>query len=153
MSGNPGYTLSEEHLRKMYAQARAEFPKECCGYIQGSSEGLVVVACTNYQDRMHAMDPETYPRTSERAYTIQSKDLLKLSHSFESEFPAKVIYHSHPRVGAYFSDEDVAAANAAGWPVDYLVIDAQEDGVHGSVLYRRDGDTYVEIARYPGLAT
>jgi len=150
MSGD-GSNLSDNLLRTLYEHARAEFPKECCGYLQDSPEGLVAVTCTNYQDKLHALDPETYPRTSERGYQIYGKQLIAMSKSLDSEFPVRIVYHSHPRVGAYFSDEDAAAANAAGWPVDYLVIDAQEHEIREAVLFRRDGDSYREINRYRGL--
>ena len=53
-------------------------------------------------------------------------------------------------MGAYFSEEDTRAAIAAGYPVDYLVVDAQDDEIKGAVLFRRNGDVYEEIARYPG---
>ncbi len=152
MSGDPGYTISDSVLETIYRQARAEFPKECCGYLRQGVDGLVAVTCTNYQDKLHALDPETYPRTAERGYQIYGKQLIAMSRSLDSDSPARVIYHSHPRVGAYFSDEDAAAASAAGWPVDYLVIDAQDDEIRGAVLFRRAGESYVEIARYPGLA-
>jgi [CysO sulfur-carrier protein]-S-L-cysteine hydrolase len=149
MSGDPS-TLSAEHLEAIYRQARAEFPRECCGYILGQNEDTELVACENRQDKLHAIDPEANPRTSENGYNIGGKELLRLVRSFDGDRPATIIYHSHPRVGAYFSDEDTAAALAAGYPVDYLVVDVQDDRVREAKLFRRNGDTYVEIARYEG---
>lgn len=138
-------------LERMYAQARASFPKECCGFLIGSGETAELVECDNWQDRYHAVDPETYPRTAENGYTFGAKDLRRLADSLDSSQPATVVYHSHPRVGAYFSEEDTRAANSAGWPVDYLVIDCQDDGVREAVLFRRDGaGGFPEVARYPG---
>lgn len=148
MSGEP--TVSAEHLHEIYAQARAEFPKECCGYILGTGESAKLVQCSNRQDQLHALDPEAHPRTAENAYNIGGRELLDLVRSFESDTPVSIIYHSHPRVGAYFSEEDTNAAIAAGYPVDYLVIDAQEDEIVEAVLFRREGDTFVKIATLPG---
>lgn len=140
-------------LEAIYRHARATFPKECCGFVIGSGEAAELVECENWQDRYHAVDPETYPRTAETAYTFGGKDLRRLAESLDSDRPATIVYHSHPRVGAYFSAEDSKAALSAGWPVDYLVVDCQEDGVPVAVLFRkREGlDEYVEVARYPGL--
>ncbi len=146
----PAPAIPRPILDRIYAQARAEFPKECCGYLVGHGADTRLVPCTNRQDALHAMDPTAYPRTAETAYNIAGKELLALVRSFDSPHPATVIYHSHPRVGAYFSQEDTRAALAAGYPVDYLVVDVQDDGVREAVLFRRQGDTFVQVARYDG---
>lgn len=148
------FTLPDELLQRIYAQARAEFPSECCGYLKGRGTAARLFACKNFMDRLHALDPETYPRTSANGYNFGGRELMDFTRSFEGDDPATVVYHSHPRVGAYFSAEDEAAALSAGYPVDYLVVDAQDDGVRGAVLFRRVRDAgpgaYVEVARYPG---
>jgi [CysO sulfur-carrier protein]-S-L-cysteine hydrolase len=143
-------TISLEHLQAIYRQARAEFPRECCGYILGRGDEAELVACENRQDKLHAIDPEANPRTAENGYNIGGKELLRLVRSFDGERPATIIYHSHPRVGAYFSAEDTNAALAAGYPVDYLVVDVQDDCVREAKLFRRSGDAYLEIARFDG---
>lgn len=143
-------TIAMDHLEAIYRQAREEFPKECCGYILGEGDDAVLVECKNRQDQLHALDPAEHPRTAENGYNIGGKELLTLVRSFDSDQPARVIYHSHPRVGAYFSEEDTRAAIAAGYPVDYLVVDVQDDGVREAILFRREGDRYVPIASFPG---
>lgn len=148
MSGD-GF-VSREHLLAIYAHARAEFPKECCGYILGTGEAAKLVACENRQDKLHALDPEAHPRTAENGYNIGGRQLLDLVRSFESDAPATIIYHSHPKVGAYFSEEDTRAALGAGYPVDYLVVDVQENEIVEAVLFRKDGERYVEIERFEG---
>jgi proteasome lid subunit RPN8/RPN11 len=145
-----GDAIPRPILARIYQQARQEFPRECCGYLRGHGSALELVACQNRQDQLHALDPIAHPRTAENGYNIGGRELLELVRSFESERPASIIYHSHPRVGAYFSEEDTRAALSAGYPVDYLVVDVQDHGVAGAVLFRRDGDRYVEIERYPG---
>ncbi len=142
-------------LAAIYAQARAEFPNECCGYLRGRGEDSRQHACTNYQDRFHALDPVANPRTAANGYQFGGRQQLEFATSFDSGDPATVIYHSHPRVGAYFSAEDEAAAVAAGWVVDYLVVDVQEDGVREAVLFRRDPEAtssprFVAVATFPG---
>ena len=143
-------SLLQAHLDAIYAQARAEFPKECCGYVFGRGDAARVVTCKNRQDQLHALDPQEHPRTAENGYNIGGRELLNLTRSFESDDPVTIIYHSHPRVGAYFSEEDTNAAIAAGYPVDYLVIDAQDDHIKEAVLFRRDGEGFVEIERFDG---
>ncbi|EDM74326.1 hypothetical protein PPSIR1_11883 [Plesiocystis pacifica SIR-1] len=144
--------IRPEHLASIYRHAQATFPKECCGFILGASGDAPaqLVECENWQDKYHAVDPETFPRTAERAYMFGAKDTRRLADSFDGETPATIIYHSHPRVGAYFSEEDTRAALSAGWAVDYLVVDCQEDHVAGAVLFRREGQAFVEVARFPG---
>lgn len=151
MSGDEN--LPRPLLEAIYRHARATFPKECCGFVLGRGAEAELVECENWQDRYHAIDPETYPRTAETAYTFGGKDLRRLAESLDSQRPATIVYHSHPRVGAYFSAEDTRAALAAGWPVDYLVVDCQEDGVPVAILYRKhsDRDEYVEVARFAGM--
>ena len=160
MSGEPATTsgpgteldIDSALLEAIYRQARSEFPKECCGFILGRGAEAELVQCQNQQDRYHAVDPETYPRTAETAYTFGFKDLRRFNDSLETDKPATIIYHSHPRVGAYFSDEDTRAALSAGWAVDYLVVDVQDDTIREALLFRKhaDEDRYVEIARFPG---
>jgi len=142
--------IRPEHLRAIYAQAREEFPRECCGYLAGDGDAAEVVRCTNVADKLHALDPELYPRTAENGYSIHGRELITLMESFDSPRPARIIYHSHPRVGAYFSEEDTRSALATEWPVDYLVIDAQEDEIKEAILFRRQGDRYEQIARFDG---
>jgi proteasome lid subunit RPN8/RPN11 len=157
MSGESGEPLPEipaAVLAGIYRHARAEFPNECCGFVLGQGESAELVPCENVQDRYHAVDPETYPRTAATAYTFGGKDLRRLAASLDSDTPATIVYHSHPRVGAYFSAQDASAASSAGWPVDYLVVDCQEHEVREARLYRgrehAEQVEYVEIARYPG---
>jgi len=149
MSGEPS-RIGDEHLLAIYRQARAEFPRECCGYILGEGDRAELVACVNWQDRLHALDPELYPRTSENGYQIGGKEQIRLIHSLDGPHPARIVYHSHPRVGAYFSEEDTRAAIAAGLAVDYLVVDVQEHAVVEAVLFRQNGDCFEPIARFPG---
>jgi proteasome lid subunit RPN8/RPN11 len=157
MSGEPPGEpagLSPEHLAAIYRHARAEFPNECCGYVLGAGDSAELVVCENWQDRYHAVDPETFPRSSANAYMFGAKDTRRLADSLDSERPATIVYHSHPRVGAYFSEEDARAAKSAGWPVDYLVVDCQDEHVRGALLFRYDAkrDEYLEVARFAGAA-
>ena len=148
----PEPAVGRSQLEAIYRQARAEFPNECCGFLIGRGEHAQLVQCENWQDRYHAVDPETFPRTAQSAYMFGARDARRLAESLDSDRPATIIYHSHPRVGAYFSAEDTRAAISAGWPVDYLVVDCQEHEIREALLFRKrpDADEYVQIARFPG---
>jgi proteasome lid subunit RPN8/RPN11 len=122
----------------IYEHARAWFPKECCGLLVSGSAGGRAVLAENLQDRYHALDPETYPRTAEKAYLLDPRLVAKVE--AEGDTLAAIV-HSHCRVGAYFSDKDQEDARSPFddgplYPgVDYVVVDAQEDGVAGHKVF------------------
>jgi proteasome lid subunit RPN8/RPN11 len=155
---DPSLEIPRAILEQIYAQARAEFPNECCGYLRGRGEATTLVRCTNYQDRLHAVDPETYPRTAANGYNFGGREQIAFIKSLDGDDPPTIVYHSHPRVGAYFSAEDETAALSAGLPVDYLVVDVQDDRVVEAVLFRKPADVpagspaYLAVARFPGDA-
>ena len=155
-------TLAADVLADIYAHARATYPEECCGFLLGPYDQPVVDEvhrCVNEQNRYHALDPERFPRTAREAYFLGGKDLRFLLNSHSSPRPVKIIYHSHPDVGAYFSAEDTRAAlgrepDATAepqYPVDHIVIDAQADHIGGAKLFRwhPPTQTFVQVDAYP----
>jgi proteasome lid subunit RPN8/RPN11 len=148
--------LTPEALEEIYAHARAEYPRECCGVVFGPREtdrAERVRRCVNIQDRLHAEDPAQHPRDARTAYQLEAAELFALDKSLRGPSPAKVIYHSHVEVGAYFSDTDQAAARMGdepAYPVDYVVVDVKADGTHGAAQFAWDEArrTYVEVHRY-----
>jgi proteasome lid subunit RPN8/RPN11 len=152
----PRPTLTPEALAAMYAHARRDYPKECCGIVygpKGSSVADNAVACANIQDRLHAEDPVRFDRDARTAYNLDAPDLFKLQKSLRGDTPAKIIYHSHVNVGAYFSATDQAAALFDGepsYPVEYVVIDVQSDGARTAVQFAwsPEARSFVEVARY-----
>lgn len=145
-------------LAEMYAHARRDYPNECCGVVfgpKGAPAADRAVACANTQNDLHAIDPAANPRDARTAYNLGAGDLFKLSKSLRGDEPAKIIYHSHVDVGAYFSDTDQAAAQMDGepsYPVEYVVIDVRADAVGGAAQFAWDATQrrYLEIGRYPG---
>ncbi|MCG5055698.1 MAG: Mov34/MPN/PAD-1 family protein [Myxococcales bacterium] len=154
MSKHP--TITPEALALLYAHARRDYPKECCGIVFGPKDSDLATraqACRNIQDELHAEDPAQFPRDARTAYNFDAGDIFKLQKSLRGDEPAKIIYHSHANVGAYFSDTDQAAARMGdepAYPVEYLVIDAQAHGVEGAVQFAWDAEakSYVEVKRY-----
>jgi proteasome lid subunit RPN8/RPN11 len=152
----PHPLVSDEALAAIYAHAQREYPRECCGIIHGPRDVAVAdraVPCPNIQDQLHAGDPVRNPRDARTAYNLDAPDLFRLQKSLRGDTPAKIVYHSHVNVGAYFSDTDQAAAQLDGepsYPVEYVVIDIQADGARGAAQFCWDPDQkrYVEVGRY-----
>jgi proteasome lid subunit RPN8/RPN11 len=72
----------------------------------------------NIQNKLHALDPVTYPRTAVIAYAMDPKELEQAIAEAESGGARlKAFYHSHPNHDAYFSDEDKAFASPFGEPI------------------------------------
>jgi proteasome lid subunit RPN8/RPN11 len=148
--------LSPDALAEIYAHARREYPRECCGIVFGprdSDLAAQVRPCVNVQDQLHAADPAEHPRDATTAYHLGDKDLLGLAKSLRGDAPARIIYHSHVNVGAYFSDTDQAAAmmgDEPAFPVEYVVVDVKADGAHGAAQFAWDEGhrRFVEIRRY-----
>jgi adenylyltransferase/sulfurtransferase len=109
--------------------------------------------CRNIQDDLHAEDPVSYPRDATTAYNLDAPDRFALQKSLRGDRPAKIVYHSHVNVGAYFSPTDQEAAVFDGeptYPVEYVVIDVRADGSKGAAQFAWDERqrTYVEVDRY-----
>ena len=51
------------------------FPEECCGVILDRGGSDEVQRLANIQNRLHALDPRTYPRDATIAYAINPRDL------------------------------------------------------------------------------
>jgi proteasome lid subunit RPN8/RPN11 len=156
MSAPAHPTVSARVLDEIYAHARREHPNECCGIIYGAKDTADAdrpVAYANVQNQRHAEDPARYPRDARTAYNFDTRDLLTMQKSLRGDQPAKIIYHSHVEVGAYFSAEDKAAAlcdDVPWFPVEYIVIDVHADGVRGATQFAWDPERkdFIAVQRY-----
>jgi len=106
------------------------YPSESCGFVFGPADQPAFLDSLqreeNEADKYHALDPVTFPRTSNTYFKINE---LRAARTFEQGEekgrPVKVIYHSHCDAGAYFSDEDAATFANGGqlmWPCAYIVV-------------------------------
>lgn len=122
--------ITRQALEAVYAHARAEYPRECCGFLAGPASDPPrldeAIPEVNEADRYHRLDPRRFPRTSHTYFKIHE---LRAARAFErgqaQGRPIKVIYHSHCDAGAYFSAEDAATFAAHGtltWPCAFLVV-------------------------------
>lgn len=109
--------LSETVLATIAEHALETYPEECCGVILGGDGGEELHRLENIQNRLHATDPETFPRDARTAYTLDPKELEAVLEQAERRGLAfKALYHSHPDHDAYFSAEDKACATPFGEP-------------------------------------
>jgi proteasome lid subunit RPN8/RPN11 len=146
-----GITIRRDVAERVDAEARAAFARdeESCGLLVGpAAEPLVVdaiVPMENRANKLHKLDPETYPRTGRMYFDI---DPMKFDREVKARAaagrPVKVLYHSHLDVGAYFSDTDAQAATAGGdapsYDLAYLVTSVRAGVVDDRKLFVWDAD-------------
>jgi [CysO sulfur-carrier protein]-S-L-cysteine hydrolase len=141
-----GVVVDKGVLERVFDEARAAYAKdeESCGLLLGpAGDGLRVdeiVPMENRANKLHALDPETYPRTGRMYFDIDPMKFARAVREGEaSERPVKVLYHSHLDVGAYFSDTDAAAATAGGdaptYGLAYLVTSVRQGVVDAHKLF------------------
>lgn len=110
-------TLSVETWQAISRHAEEAFPEECCGVVITDGNFERVQRLENIQNKLHNLDPETYPRTAVIAYAMDPKELeLVIDNATRNGARLKAFYHSHPDHEAYFSDEDKAFASPFGEP-------------------------------------
>ena len=137
--------ISAALLERIDEEARAAYArdKESCGLLVGPAGDTVVdelVPMVNRANKLHALDPETYPRTGRMYFDI---DPMKFERSVRegegSGRPVKVLYHSHLDVGAYFSETDAQAATMGGdapsYDLAYLVTSVRDGVVDDRKLF------------------
>jgi len=115
----------------MAERAEADYPDETCGFVFSSGDNLLVVPMENIQNRLHAEDPVTHPRTARTAYYFDPREMMRILEDHESRgLPLRAIYHSHPDHDSYFSETDSEAAAPFGEPtypgVVHLVLSVRE---------------------------
>ena len=67
--------LSQKALEEIGQHAQEAFPEECCGVILTDGAVDQVHRLKNIQNQLHALDPQTYPRTATIAYAMDYKEL------------------------------------------------------------------------------
>lgn len=136
-------TIPDDFLKKCYALGIEAYPDEACGILSGPQKDPATLdgfhAMENTLGKLHALDPERYPRTPREGYVLDPRAYMKLERSLEENNQAiRVVYHSHVDVGAYFSAEDKKQATFNGQPVlpgiYYLVCGIKENGPDGAIV-------------------
>src|SRR5262245_2074752 len=108
-------SLSEKELEEIAQHDQETFPVEYFGVIYHDRASDRVHRLKNIQNQLHALDPQTYPRTATIAYAMDYKELeLVIDAAERNGARLKAFYHSHPNHDAYFSNEDKAFASPFG---------------------------------------
>jgi len=135
--------IPENILAQCHIHGVEAYPEETCGFIVGNREDQdsleTVLPMRNIMNELHEEDPEQYPRTARDGYMIDPREQMILERSLKKEGKEiKVIYHSHPDVGAYFSEKDKEDAmwnGKARYPgVTFLVCATTKGKPDGAIL-------------------
>ena len=117
MDAPRGVLLTPETWNEISRHAQETFPEECCGLVLSNGVKDDVRRVENIQNKLHALDPLTYPRTAAIAYAMDPRELQSiLDEADKTGYTLKAFYHSHPDHEAYFSAEDKAFATPFGEP-------------------------------------
>ncbi len=141
-------------LARIYELARAAFPAECCGYLTGADAVDTLVPCRNALEDGSIDAGQLLPdRGADRGFVIAGRELFELARSFDTDRPARIVYHSHTNGRAYFSDTDRAMAlggDRPAYPVQHLVVALTADGVTEAAQFAWSDDArdFVEIGRW-----
>jgi proteasome lid subunit RPN8/RPN11 len=142
--------IPDDLLEAIYAHAIARFPEECCGYLVGRSPDAAdgAVACRNAQtDGEHPVAPA---RGADTGFVITGAELLRFARSFDSDRPARIVYHSHTNGRAYFSAIDRALAEGPAYPVQHLVVGVASGApdASGRAVTRAAAPAVTEVAQF-----
>ena len=140
-------------LRETDAHGIEAYPNESCGMLTGPmSDAPRIDRCVrqvNHADRYHAADPAAFPRTARTFYVIDPRVAYRSFEQGERDGqPIKAIYHSHCDVGAYFSEEDRAAAAPDGvlsYPVVFVVTSVRDGAVDDRKVFAFRSGSWVEV--------
>jgi proteasome lid subunit RPN8/RPN11 len=144
-------TVTSAVVARVDEEARAAFARdeESCGLLLGPAEDPLVVDAAvpmeNRANKLHALDPETYPRTGRMYFDLDPMKFERFVREGEgSGRPVKVLYHSHLDVGAYFSETDAQAATMGGdapsYDLAYLVTSVRAGVVDDRKLFVWDAE-------------
>lgn len=144
--------LAPEALAGLLAEAAATWPREACGVVlghPGSVERQRFHRFDNLADRLHALDPERYPRDARTAYALDPLKLQRLLDAAEAEgIGLLALCHSHPEHPSYFSATDRAAAAPFGTPTfpnaSQIVVSVFGGEVRDLKAFHWDGQDWIE---------
>jgi proteasome lid subunit RPN8/RPN11 len=99
---------AEGLLPSIYDAVVSAYPEEGCGFVFETPDGeLKVLATVNRATQLHKLDPELYPRDGRDSFEPDMTVWLRAER--EGLIP-RLIFHSHPDEGSYFSPMDTSQA-------------------------------------------
>lgn len=125
--------VEQNRLPEIYRSVEPAYPHEGCGFVFAFDDELRVLPTKNRAQELHERFPEQYPRTAVDWFEPDMKPWLQASR--EGGVPT-IIYHSHPDVGAYFSESDREMARQ---PNEDGVLVERNPGVQHIVVSVRKG--------------
>ena len=137
---------------EMQRHALASYPDECCGllFTRGGREVVRAIAMENIQNRLHALDPDSHPRTGRNGFQMDALRVWREVDAAAGRGERLVaFYHSHIDCGAYFSqeDRDMAAPPPDRTPTYpemwHVVLACWPDGLREACAFRWDGRDFV----------
>ena len=151
--------LPAEVIRTMQDHAFAHYPGECCGllFAREGDTASRALPVENIADRLHAMDPVEYPRTSRDYFAMNEAKIARAVREAAAQGERWLgIFHSHIDCGAYFSREDklnAAPGDVPVYPELYqTVIDCRPGRIVEARSFRWDGTDYVPVATHSDFA-
>lgn len=144
-------------LPVMYRSVEPAWPHEGCGFVfEFPDAELRVLPTANRAQELHERFPEDYPRTGEDWFEPDMKPWLRASREGASP---RIIYHSHPEVGAYFSqpDRDMArlpsedgTAVERNPGVRHIVVSVRQGKADGALMFAWNETTrdFDEVAAF-----
>ena len=154
---NGRLSIRRDVLEQVFDEARSAYARdeESCGFLSGPLEDPLrldaILPMLNRANKLHALDPEAYPRTGRMYFDIDSLKFEKaILAGDQSGRPVKVLYHSHLDAGAYFSHTDAEVAKMGGdappFDLAYLVTSVREGEVddHKLFVWAPASQTFVE---------
>ena len=153
-------TIPLEVIRTMQDHAFAAYPGECCGLLFGAATTHVAsraLPVDNMADKLHALDPVEYPRTSRDAFAMNEAKVARLVREAEAAGERWLgIWHSHIDCGAYWSSEDKRSAapnNVPVYPTLFqTVIDCRPGRIVEARTFLWDGTDYVPVTTHSDFA-
>ena len=150
-------TIPPSIVAQMQKHALASYPGECCGLLfaqVGSNTASRCVPLDNMADKLHALDPVEYPRTSRDWFAPNEAKLGRFVREAEAQGEKWLaLFHSHIDCGAYFSDEDkryAAPDGKAVYPQLFqTVIETRATGVVEARTFLWNGSDYIEVVVHP----
>ncbi len=153
--------LTPALLTQAFRVVEPAYPHEGCGFIfeQPEGTGWQVIPTENRAQLLHEKDPERYPRGGGDWFEPNMKPWFQAERA--GGIP-RVIFHSHPDVGAYFSQGDIDSAvvrdEASGRlqerhpGVLHMVVSVRKGVADGAALFRFNGadQRFDEVARFDG---
>jgi proteasome lid subunit RPN8/RPN11 len=137
-------------VSQMREHAAAWYPAECCGLLfakAGSEEAVRALCMDNLADRLHARNPQDFPRSGRDYFALNEREAARAADAAAAQGERWLaIFHSHIDCGCHFSAEDIAVAAPEGVPVDaqmwHVVLECRERQVVAARAYRWDGRGY-----------